>query len=256
MTKDRAEDRILDALQAAGRELHTEELAERVKLVRHTVSKYLQVLQAKGLVCVRQVGNAKLWRQMGRHVEVRPLTLADLPRLIEIETRLERVRRAALPKGISPEMDLQAFTQKVADRLKVGDPELSLGAELDGELVGFILGEVHLWEFGGGGSTGWINVLSVDPRRQHQGIGRRLGQDLLSRFRTRGVRRIRTLVDSYAGELIAYFRSLGFQIVNILPLELQMVTTEHGKVRNQLPKEAKKTANGRRGESRGRARSN
>lgn len=240
MTKTRAEERILRALRTAGRELHTEELAERVSLVRHTVSKYLQVLQAKGLVRVRRVGNAKLWSEAGYQVEVRPLTPADLPRLTRIEVRLERARRAALPQRASPKADLEAFTRTVAHRLEIGDPELSLGVEFDRELVGFILGEVHLWEFGGGGSTGWINVLSVDPERQHQGIGRLLGEALVDRFRARGVRRIRTLVDSYAGELIAYFCSLGFQLVNVLPLELQMDTQARQTVSDRLPKKRNK----------------
>ena len=43
------------------------------------------------------------------------------------------------------------------------DPEASVVAEVDGTVVGFMLGEVRSGEFGLEEPTGWIEVLGVDP---------------------------------------------------------------------------------------------
>lgn len=218
------EARIIEALRGATEELHTEELAEQLGLSRHTVSKYLQVLYAKGAVRMRRVGNAKLWRASDAGIIIRSLLPEDLPRILQIEERLQQLRRTALPSSNVQDWEAErdAFQQTVEYHLECGDPALCLGAEVDGELVGYMIGEVRLWEFGGGEKTGWIKILAVDPDHQRRGIGRRLGEELLEQFQRRGIRRVRTLVDSYSGELIAYFRSLGFQVLSMLPLELTM----------------------------------
>jgi len=107
-------------------------------------------------------------------------------------------------------------------QLQYGDPLLNLGAEVDGRLVGFIFGEIKLWEFGRGERTGWIKVLGVDQEFQGMGVGQKLGENLLSHFRKLEVKRVRTLVDWYEGDLISYFKSLGFNMLSMLPLEKEI----------------------------------
>lgn len=220
-TKVQVEEQIIDVLKGASEELHTEEIAARVGLTRHTVSKYLQVLHAKGNVRLRRVGNAKLWRESSSEVLVRPLESGDLPQIINIEKRLQEAWDEALPSRASrasrPAMDI--FTKTMEYHIEYTDPDLRLGAELEGELVGFIIGSIRLWEFGVGEEVGWINVMTVDRNFQQRGIGRKLGSALLNHFRQRGIRRVRTLPDSYSGEMIAFFRSLGFRIITMLPME-------------------------------------
>ena len=53
--------KIRRALGAAASELHTEQLARELGIARHTASKYLEILRAKGEIRCRKVGNAKLW---------------------------------------------------------------------------------------------------------------------------------------------------------------------------------------------------
>jgi len=247
------EERIIRVLQEASAELHTEELAAQLGLSRHTVSKYLQVLYAKGSVRMRRVGNAKLWRASDAGIEIRPLLPEDLPRILQIEERLQQLRQTALSSSAVQgwEAERDTFQQTIEYHLEYGDPALCLGAEIDGELVGYMIGEVRLWEFGGGEKTGWIKILAVDPDHQRRGIGRRLGEELLKQFLRRGIRRVRTLVDSYSGELIAYFRSLGFQVLSMLPLELTMDTEADSLEGERLPLEDlrkdSKNRKGRRG---------
>ena len=45
---------------------------------------------------------------------------------------------------------------------------------------------------------------------------------LLDHFRKKNVKKIRTLVDWYEGDLISYFKSLGFNMLNMLPLEKEI----------------------------------
>jgi ribosomal protein S18 acetylase RimI-like enzyme len=168
----------------------------------------LEILKAKGLVSCRRVGNAKLWQPTVASLTICPLIPEDLPALLEIQ------------KQIQPTQDEAActvFAQTMEHHIKT--PSLQLGAEQQGELVGFIVGELRAWEFGVGEQTGWIKVLAVAPEYQRRGIGWRLGEALLRQLRQRGICRVRTLVDSYSGELIAYFQSVGFQILNMIPLK-------------------------------------
>lgn len=200
------EEKILEILQRRG-EVHTEELADHLGVVRHTAAKYLEVLKAKGLVRCRKVGNAKLWQPISAGLVIRPLIGEDLPAILEIQNPFDN------------ETAHQLFAQTMEYYIENSDAVLRLGAELEGELVGFIAGEIRLWEFGGGERTGWIKALGVASEFRGRGIGGRLGEALLEQFRHRGVERVRTLVDWYNGELIAYFRSLGFELMPILPLE-------------------------------------
>lgn len=208
------ESEILAILQEEKAEVHTEQLAERLGIARHTAAKYLEVLKAKGRISCRKVGNAKLWRTFS-DILIRPLALDDLEALLSIEQRIEE------EQGIAERERLTYLEETAYHRIEQHQP--CLGAEVNGRLVGFALGEVRSWEFGSGEKTGWIEVVGVDPEFWGLGIGRRLGQALLEQFSEKGVMRVRTLVDSYSGELIAYFRSLGFQILNMLPLEKRLV---------------------------------
>lgn len=90
------------------------------------------------------------------------------------------------------------------------DPESSVVAEVDGKVVGFMLGEVRTGDFGLDEPTGWIEVLGVDPAFRNMAIGRRLAEAMLEHFRARGAVKVRTLVDESMPEIGRFFASLGF----------------------------------------------
>jgi ribosomal protein S18 acetylase RimI-like enzyme len=208
MTRNGLETQILTALDEIGAETHTEAIAERLGIVRHTAAKYLQILQAKGQVTCRKVGNAKLWQPIVAGLTIRPLLPEDLPAISKIQSQFQQDETAH-----------RAFVQTIEYHLECTDPALRLGAELQGQLVGFIVGEIRAWEFGVGEPTGWVKVLTVHPEFRNRGIGRQLGEALIGHFRSRAIDRVRTLVDWYAGEMISYFRAIGFEIMPMLPLE-------------------------------------
>jgi ribosomal protein S18 acetylase RimI-like enzyme len=97
------------------------------------------------------------------------------------------------------------------------DPEGSVVAEDDGKVVGFMLGDVRVGEFGIEEPTGWIEVIGVDPDAAGRGIGRALGDAMLERFKARGVRRVRTMVDASMPEVERFFTALGFEPDTLRP---------------------------------------
>ena len=210
------QDQILKVLKASPSGLQMEELAEKLGLTRHTVAKYLEILRAEGKIHYHKIGRSKLWKDISTTTNIRLLSMDDLEDILRIEERIEKEQNLKDPER------MEHLKETAIYHLQSGDPLMNLGAEIDGKLVGFILAEIRLWEFGRGEKTGWIKVLGIDPEYQGRGIGHKLGETLLSHFRRKNIRKVRTLVDWYEGNLISYFKSLGFNILNMIPLEKEL----------------------------------
>jgi len=207
---------ILKILQSAKSGLQVDELAEKLDLTRHTVAKYLEVLRAEGKVHYNQIGRTRIWRDVSAKISVRFLGMDDLEDILRIEEKIIRERNYDNPERLESLKDTTLY------HLQHGDPMLNLGAEIDGKLVGFIISEVRRWEFGRGGMTGWILILGVGHEYQGMGVGHKLSSTLLEHFRKKNITKIRTLVEWHEGELISYFKSLGFNMLGMLPLEKEI----------------------------------
>ncbi len=91
------------------------------------------------------------------------------------------------------------------------DPLSPLVAELDGRVVGFMLGELRAGEFGFDDTTGWVEVLGVDPDCRGLGVGQKLADGMFEHFRNSGAVAVRTLVDTERGDLLQFFSRVGFE---------------------------------------------
>jgi len=218
MSKIEIEKEILSLLKDSPDGMQVDEIAKKLNLVRHTVSKYLQILQAKKLVMHRTVGRTQLWKEASAGVKIRPLSLDNIKDIVRIEKRIEG------KLGIINEERIEYLKEATRYNIERSDPMMSLGAELDEKIIGFIIGEIRIWEFGIGEKTGWIRILGVDPDFQRRGIGRKLGEALLEHFERRGIKRVRTMAEWYTGDLISFFKSLGFNMLNMIPLEKELNT--------------------------------
>jgi len=137
-------------------------------------------------------------------VQIRPLSELDIDDIVRI---MEKTRGRYEP-------DL--WEDRVTYYLR-RDPESSLVAELEGRVVGFMLGDVRAGEFGIDEASGWIEVLGVDPDSAGRGVGRALGDEMLSRLQARGVGKVRTMVDESMPEIERFFVALGFAADTLRP---------------------------------------
>jgi len=96
---------------------------------------------------------------------------------------------------------------------------ISLVAELDGKVVGFLMGEVFIGEFGIPESVANVDTVGIHPRAQGKGVGRLLMEEFILHTRKAGVERIRTMVDWYQWDLLGYFRASGFSPGTSIVLE-------------------------------------
>ncbi|MFX0113326.1 MAG: GNAT family N-acetyltransferase [Candidatus Hodarchaeota archaeon] len=143
---------------------------------------------------------------MKEQITIRKLTRDDIEDLLRIEKALGSQINADLRHSI-----LEYFDSS--------ESATNLGAELDGQLIGFIVGELRLWEFGEKQPVGWVKELGVDPDFQGRGVGVALGRELLMHFKSKGAKIVKTLVEWDSGDVISYFRSLGFKKGSQIVLE-------------------------------------
>ena len=97
-------------------------------------------------------------------------------------------------------------------------PKTCLVAETENRVAGFIIGFIKEWGFGLE-KSGWIEMIEVDPKLMGKGIGKKLGEALINLFRDEGIKEIYTSVKWDSGDLIAFFKSIGFQKSDFINLE-------------------------------------
>jgi ribosomal protein S18 acetylase RimI-like enzyme len=146
---------------------------------------------------------------MEHKIKIRTLTREDLPAIIEID---EKVLGKSRPEYWKRKIEVSEFRPPLA----------SLVAEVDGRVIGFILGDVSGWEFGVPDNTGMIETVGVDPAYQRQGIARLLAEELIRSFRLNGVQKISTLVEWDDWDLLQFFHALGFERGRRINLEMDL----------------------------------
>ncbi len=66
-------------------------------------------------------------------------------------------------------------------------PLPSLVAEMEGKVVGLILGDASGWEYGVPENIGGIDTIRVDPAYQRKGVARMLTEEMLNYMKKLGV---------------------------------------------------------------------
>ncbi len=89
----------------------------------------------------------------------------------------------------------------------------------DGTVVGFVMGELYIGEYGISNEKATLDTIGVDPDCQHQGVGEQLINEFMDHLRTLGVRKINTLVDWNDSKLIHFFSANRFSPSKTINLE-------------------------------------
>ncbi len=143
-------------------------------------------------------------------VTVRLLRLADAPRLVRMDQALTGRNRTAWYEG------------KLKRALEESDLQVSLGAEVDGFIVGAVLGSLHYGEFGQPEPIAVLDTILVDPGFARRGIGSALLENLTRNLRALGIERLRTEVAWDEHDLNRFLGLQGFVPAPRLVLELRL----------------------------------
>ena len=97
-----------------------------------------------------------------------------------------------------------------------------LVAEVEGQIVGFILGEISGREFRVPDTIGWIDTIGIDPAYQRKGVASALLKEMIADFRQRGVETVYTLVNWSSWDLLQFYKAAGFTRGDMINLELKI----------------------------------
>jgi len=96
----------------------------------------------------------------------------------------------------------------------------SLVAEgVDGTVVGFVMGELYIGEYGISEEKATLDTIGVDPDHQHKGIGEQLINEFMDHLRALGVQKVNTLVDGNDSKLMHFFQMNKFSPSKTINLE-------------------------------------
>ncbi|QTA88998.1 GNAT family N-acetyltransferase [Desulfonema magnum] len=140
---------------------------------------------------------------------IRTMVPSDLDRIVEIDIKvLEKAR----PEYWEIKLDLMQRHSQV----------FGLVAELDGQVIGFIMGGVSRWEYGVPENIGWIDTIGIDPEYQRKGTAKLLFEEMTKDLKKENVDTIITFVKRRDWLLLKFFNGLGFQKGDMINLELDV----------------------------------
>lgn len=140
---------------------------------------------------------------------IRAMKYDDLDAIVDIDTRVLGKSR---PEYWQMKLEL-------ADKRS---PLTSLVAEVEGKLVGFIMGDASGWEYGIPESVGWIDTIGVHPGYQKKGVARALMSEMIDNLKKVGVNTIYTFVNWRDWGLLQFFDAMGFTRGDMINLELKV----------------------------------
>ena len=111
--------------------------------------------------------------------------------------------------------------QKDIARKLVVRPDLFLVGVNNGDVVATVM-------VGYDGHRGWKNYLAVSPDHQRQGLGRAIMQAAEQRLRESGCPKINLQVRTTNQQVIDFYRSLGFQLDDVVSLGKRLERDEPG----------------------------
>ncbi len=132
-----------------------------------------------------------------REIQIRRMTEEDIAQLKAIDELLAGPERA-LSWQVGADIEVAVYR-----------PALSFVAELEGDIVGFILGDIRGAEYGKDVS-GWIDMVGVAPQYQHMSVGRRLVEKFCGMCQQNKVN-VEVVIREDDELLKGFFTSMGFR---------------------------------------------
>jgi GNAT superfamily N-acetyltransferase len=146
-------------------------------------------------------------------VVVRQLSPRDLEAVIALDAKATGRRREAY------------FKLKLKQALSDTGIQISLGAELEGLFVGFLLARVYYGEFGSLEPLAVLDTMGVHPDFGRRGVGAALIDQLRTNLLGLSIRTLSTEVSWDSPELLAFFHHEGFAPAARFCLDLNLEKT-------------------------------
>lgn len=141
-------------------------------------------------------------------IQIRPMREEDLEEITSIDNMYFGMAR--------PEY----YKEKLSTATKGAGINTSLVAEVEGKLVGFVMGQLYTGEFGIPETTANLDTIGVHPMIGGKGVAGRLLEQFRVQMRKLGVTTIHTLVNWSDKNLLLFFHREGFVPSERLSLEL------------------------------------
>ena len=139
-------------------------------------------------------------------MQIRPFELKDEEQVIALWQECKLV----VPWN-DPKKDIQR-------KLKV-NPELFLVGEVDGDIVGSIMGGYE-------GHRGWVNYLAVSPSYQNKGYGRQLMNAVEEKLEKMGCAKVNLQVRETNLEVIEFYKAIGYDLDHVIGMGKRLESDE------------------------------
>jgi predicted N-acetyltransferase YhbS len=144
-----------------------------------------------------------------RTIQIRLMKVDDFDAVVGIDEKVLKASR------------LEYYKLKLEKLFQSKDylPASLVAEEKDGTVVGFVMGEIYIGEYGISKEKATLDTIGVNPAYQHKGIGKQLIDEFMDHLRTLGVQKINTLVDWNDSKLIHFFSANQFSPSKTVNLE-------------------------------------
>lgn len=142
-------------------------------------------------------------------IKIRLMKAEDFNAVVGID---ERVLKAPRPEYYEMKFEKLFRTRDYV-------PASLVAEDKDGTVVGFVMGEIYMGQYGIFQEAATLDTIGVDPAYQHQGIGEQLLTEYIDHLRKLGVKKINTLVDWNDSRLIHFFSANRFSPSKTINLE-------------------------------------
>jgi predicted N-acetyltransferase YhbS len=142
-------------------------------------------------------------------IKIRLMKAEDFNAVVGID---ERVLKAPRPEYYEMKFEKLFRTRDYV-------PASLVAEDKDGAVVGFVMGEIYMGQYGIFQEAATLDTIGVEPAYQHQGIGEQLLTEYIDHLRKLGVKKINTLVDWNDSRLIHFFSANRFSPSKTINLE-------------------------------------
>lgn len=143
-------------------------------------------------------------------IDVRAVEPSDLDAIVRIDEKLSGQTR-------------KEYWRQRLEIAALRPPWMSLVAETDGRVVGFLFGWVGETEFGITRRTGWVDLIGVDPPYRGRGVGHALTERFAQNgTELRAIEKVATLIDLGQADVREFFVRLGFHHGPMIQMEREV----------------------------------